>query len=274
MRHIVQSLQRGLRSLCVHHGSTSCSESLSAVGRGRILVFILLGLCSFAVSGCASVSVKNTQGQRDSTSKPTVIHVADFDTESGTWRVDRTGDALARLKAKISDQLANDMVKRLNKKVATAVRLPRGSSLPSSGWLVTGRFTRVNQGSRALRALVGLGAGGTKLETEVEIRDLSLPGAPVILRTETTGGTNAEPGAMFSVTTSTATLPFQLAGGLASKSAPGLSRDTIRTSRMIVAVISQFGVNHGWIKPESGMRPKELGSLPVMSRRQASKVNP
>ncbi|MEZ0299569.1 MAG: DUF4410 domain-containing protein, partial [Candidatus Methylacidiphilales bacterium] len=95
------------------------------------------------------------------------------------------------------------------KKVAYAVRLPQGSTLPPSGWLLTGKFVRVNQGSRALRMIVGLGAGGTKLETEIAVRDLSQPGAPVVISTMKTGGSNAEPGAMFSMTSTAATMPLQ-----------------------------------------------------------------
>ena len=36
-------------------------------------------------------------------------------------------------------------------------------------WLITGEFVRVNGGSRELRGLVGLGLGGTKMETVVRV---------------------------------------------------------------------------------------------------------
>jgi Domain of unknown function (DUF4410) len=54
-----------------------------------------------------------------------------------------------------------------------------------SAWLVTGEFVRVTQGSRALRGLVGLGAGGTKLETAVRVYDLSHLSKGPVLQFET-----------------------------------------------------------------------------------------
>jgi len=66
----------------------------------------------------------------------------------------------------------------------------------ANAWLITGEFVRVNGGSRELRGLVGLGLGGTKMETLVRVYDLSRLSKEPVLQFETSGGSNAEPGAL------------------------------------------------------------------------------
>ena len=63
--------------------------------------------------------------------------------------------------------IANNLVKGLDTHVAPAERTSSVRGLAKSGWLVSGEFIRVNTGSLLLRAGVGLGAGGTKMETQV-----------------------------------------------------------------------------------------------------------
>ena len=70
--------------------------------------------------------------------------------------------------------------------------LPRGNY-----WLITGRFDTVNQEQPlAESSVVGFGAGGTKLDMSVVVYDLSKTMPRPILLIETTGGSNATPGAI------------------------------------------------------------------------------
>ena len=68
-------------------------------------------------------------------------------------------------------------------------------------WLIRGEFTRVNQGSRLLRSTIGFGAGGTKVETNVYVYDLSKSSTTPFLTFSTSGGSNAEPGAITGLAT-------------------------------------------------------------------------
>jgi hypothetical protein len=92
---------------------------------------------------------------------------------------------------------------------------------------VTGQFTYVEQGSRALRAVVGMGAGGTKVETTVRLYDLSVSSSKPVVTFNTTGGSNAQPGVI--------TGGGLNAGGLSSGvlNVYGLDDDLKRTAREI-----------------------------------------
>ncbi|MEI9999024.1 MAG: DUF4410 domain-containing protein [Verrucomicrobiota bacterium] len=66
---------------------------------------------------------------------------------------------------------------------------------PQNAWVVTGEFVRVNQGSRFLRLVIGFGAGGTKVETNVHVYDLQQGYRKrPFLNFVTIGGSGAQPG--------------------------------------------------------------------------------
>ena len=100
----------------------------------------------------------------------------------------------------------------------------------------------MNQGSRALRAFVGFGAGRTKLETIVHVYDLQAgySGMPFMSFT-TSGGSGAMPGALASIGPIGAVVK-----GVAG-AAKGLTQDTARTSREITAQLSEYMYRSGWI---------------------------
>jgi hypothetical protein len=149
---------------------------------------------------------------------------------------------------------------RITKRIGPAQAIPRTAAVPEArAWLVTGRFVRVNQGSRALRTAVGFGLGGTKLETEVSIYDLSTRPAREILRFVTTGGSNAMPGVAPG-----AVFPnlWLLSLDTLVKMGPGLSSDMIRTSREIVAVLSECMAQEGFLPPGKIYHAKKTGKWP------------
>src|SRR6202035_1685460 len=74
---------------------------------------------------------------------------------------------------KTAGALADHLVADLSKSVVPASRQNNLGHTRAGVWLITGQFVRVDQGSRALRGLIGLGAGGTKMETIVRVYDLS-----------------------------------------------------------------------------------------------------
>jgi uncharacterized protein DUF4410 len=69
-----------------------------------------------------------------------------------------------------------------------AERMPPGAPAPSSGWLVKGRLVSVDPGNRALRAVVGFGAGEATTEVNVEVDRLESETSVALLRF----GTQAE----------------------------------------------------------------------------------
>jgi hypothetical protein len=207
-----------------------------------------------ALSGCASVSVK--QGATYAVPHmPQQIYVEGFDTTQGEWNVDRQDTDLADFQQNLQNMLSTGISTDLtNKLIPASVTSSAQSLAPQNAWVIRGEFVRVNQGSRALRAIVGFGAGGTKLETVVHVYDLQAgySGIP-FMSFATTGGSGALPGAVASGG------PIGAAVSGVAGSAKGLTHDAERTSRMITAQISEYMYRSGWITKDQYIAPKTLG---------------
>jgi hypothetical protein len=221
-----------------------------------------IGLVLLAVallSSCASVSVKDVNSaSRRPTRKPDKIYIAQFDTTRGTFKIvgAESKDPEA-FKQKIAGLLAKYVEKDVNLHVAPAQLTTKPHSLPRSGWLVTGEFLRINTGSRALRAIVGLGAGGSKMETRVSVIDLSGSGQP-FLTFDTTGGSNAMPGLMESSS------PWGAALSMTSQAMMGVTDDTARTSRMITGELNTYMIQHGWLAKDKIYEAKSPGEFQLV----------
>jgi hypothetical protein len=209
-------------------------------------------LLALALVSCASVSVED--GTERATQKmPDIIYVADFSATHGDWQVDRTGQELADFKKNLQLMLKTAMAVDLTDRLVTATAVGKGKqSGLKNAWLVRGQFTTVIQGSRLLRSAVGFGAGGTKVETRVQVYNLAQDSGTPFLTFSTTGGSGSEPGAILALTTD----PLTLAIGGVSGAAHGLSEDTKRTAREITAKFSDYMHNRGWISDEQWIKPK------------------
>jgi len=213
---------------------------------------LVLPFASLALVSCASISVdESTESVRQH--KPELVYVMNFSTEHSDFEVDRNGDTLSNFKRNLQLMLRAGIVADVTDKlVPTVAETNIDNTRSRNAWLVRGEFTTVKQGSRFLRSAIGFGAGGTKLETRVEIYDLAEnPGTPFLTFT-TSGGSNAEPGAILALTTD----PVQLAIGGVSGAAHGLSEDAARTAREITAEISNYMYNRGWISADERIEPK------------------
>jgi hypothetical protein len=215
--------------------------------------FLALGLI-LGLAGCASVGVRNpTQGAANPRS-PSQIFVAEFDAGKGIFQVNRSGDELVAFEQKTAGALADHLVADLSKSVVPASRQNDSSRPRGDAWLITGEFVRVNQGSRALRGLIGLGAGGTKMETIVRVYDLSGRSKEPVLQFETTGGSNAEPGAIFGGAFGALPHAIRNAG------LRGVSDDTARTAREITAMVGDYYTKHGGQLLRIEKKPKILAA--------------
>jgi Domain of unknown function (DUF4410) len=217
----------------------------------RKKVFFAVGLL-WGLAGCASVGVRNPTQATGNPKLPKQIFVADFDTSKGAFHVNRSGDQLVTLQQKTANVLADYLVSDLSKSVVPATRQDGPRRTRADAWLINGEFVRVNEGSRALRGLVGLGAGGTKMETVVRLYDLSHLSKEPILQFETSGGSNAEPGA------AAGGLFGALPNALRNAGARGVTDDTARTAREITAMVADYYAKNGGQLSGAGTKPKML----------------
>jgi Domain of unknown function (DUF4410) len=221
-----------------------------------------------ALAGCASVSVGNIS-PKGTTPKnlPAKIYVQKFVAPYDSFRVDREGKELKDFIASERHALAQSIADQLNKYIAPAEVLDDSKPLPKGNyWLVAGIYDQELQGSRALRTLVGFGAGGTKLETRVKVLSLAGREPEEFLSMLTTGGSGLAPGAWAAFTPA---LVFYWPGAIANAggaSLGGLSIDRKRTAREITATISEYCFQHGLLPERKTRRPKKLGELPPVQR--------
>ncbi|HLB34667.1 MAG: hypothetical protein A3F67_10660 [Verrucomicrobia bacterium RIFCSPHIGHO2_12_FULL_41_10] len=232
--------------------------------RWTILLFV------FLLGGCASVSVKNTESGNTSPQElPERIYVKKFAAPIIHFHVHRKGKSLCALVQQERRNLADDLLKRLRKHIAPTYILAKGEIPPQGNyWLITGSFELVNEGSRLLRAGIGCGLGKTMMETTTQVIDLSGKSTEPLLVITTTGGSGMAPGAVAALAPIG---PFVLSNTLINASGPiggalgsGISIDRRRTSREIVAAISEYSVQHGLIPKKKGLHPKRLGKIPEL----------
>jgi hypothetical protein len=223
----------------------------------RLSLRAIILIPAVLLSGCSSISVlKENQNPNVAFHAPTKIYVRDFTGELKVFRVDRKEDSLVEFQNKTANQLSEDLVKKLNDCVLPAERL-KGCQMPKgNAWLVEGNFDRVNQGSRMMRILFGMGAGGTKLETTVSVLSLSGRHPAELLTFKTSGGSNLEPG------------PGLLCGPpdptdfittpLWASAMTGLTKDTTRTAKEIAAEISDYLRKHGAQPKDPKLKVKRM----------------
>ena len=231
------------------------------MGCRRLFLLPCVLLCS-----CASVSVKKIEllTARPPTKAPAKVLVKPPTFYDPGLRVDRSGAKLETFKYELQEKFTRNLTRRLSRHVAPAQAVAATAPLPRGNyWLIRARFDRVDQGSRLLRSIVGFGAGGTKLDMSVVVYDLSKARPRSILLIETTGGSNATPGAIgtaaYFVTGVAALLS---AGNLFEGTRSGLTFDTIRTTREIAASLSEFLFERGALSPERAIRPRRLRNSP------------
>jgi hypothetical protein len=194
---------------------------------------------SLILTGCGSIETAPLpSADVRLTPNPPKIYIAPFDTTTAKWLVDRQGVQLIDFKKEFQTNFLRQLQTRLSKLAPAEPRWV--DDLPDHGWLVAGQFVTVYQGSRALRSIIGAGAGETTLQTNVYVYDLDVSKTQYVLAFRTgvpddTHGTGAGSGSAPSGI-SVLGEPITTAVGIGS----GLKLDTTRTCREIAAVLAQY----------------------------------
>jgi len=228
------------------------SSIINVCDRGTVL---LCGGLLLALAGCASVSVRpgntSSTAQQARPEAPRKILISDFSFSEANVRADRDGKEEEGFEKKVNGDLTRALAHSIGKLGLTSEIIAQNDSLAvQPAWLIRGRYLRLNQGSRALRSFFGFGAGGTKMETAVEVYDLSVSNKTPLFTFETTGGSGAERGGLLSPS------PYGVGIGVAAKTGTGVSNDTRRTARMIVAYISEELCRRGYIPQDKVQKAK------------------
>jgi len=188
--------------------------------------FLIAVLASLSLCSCAAVKVKDLDARPTAANKaPKKILVTPFSLAQTKLKEHPARKHPGKLGEEAQKLLADYLVAELTKNIAPAA-LATSRATPSPGtWVVSGEFTRLNEGSRILRMSIGLGAGGTKMETKVVVQ--TAPAKKAALRFATSGGSGSMPGGL------TNPIPFSSAPTAALMARLGVSDDAARTARVI-----------------------------------------
>ncbi len=214
--------------------------------RGFAVLASAACLCS-----CASISVKEVAKSDASQprTKPAHIYVEPFDVAKTKVKENRFRKNPGKLTSEAQQLLSGYLVEELTRTIAPATAVGPGKAPPQGGWLVSGEIIRLAEGSRLFRMGLGVGFGGTKMETKIAVRNLPSKNKP-FLQFATTGGSNATPGA------ATNPIPFSAAPTALLASKEGVTDDSARTARMIAATIADYMVQRGWLDAAVTPKPK------------------
>ncbi len=224
----------------------------------------LLTLCSCSSVGVYSVRSKSTPPRQ----APTRIWVERFSAPMSAFQLgERSASEKRVLRDEIVANLARSTAGQLRTHAANS-SVVGSSGFPAPGsWIVRGRILRVDQGSRALRAGIGLGAGRTEMRTSVSVLRVTETGVLPLLKFNTTGNSGMEPGVALGIATGgvgTAVSAASAAGTLVMSSLPGVSTDIDRTSYEIAAVLSVYLQANSLLGPSRvPIQPNMRGQLPT-----------
>jgi hypothetical protein len=256
--------------------------------------FAILVVLATLLSGCATVSV-TPQSIRPpepaaamnaieaEPTYPSAVEVRDFDfvvnsvTENRSplnrgidlfrrSAADQRQDEIGReVAAVISKQTA----KKLDKTGLNAVRIPRDSDISMEGnfLLVTGRLLDVDEGNRLTRVAIGLGAGESRLDTEVHVFRVVNGERAEVLAFTTHANSGKMPGVAASFGFGELLLgPITLITGVEDAVSSGqkiyvsqIDYLASETSDQITRYLSQYAAAEGWI-PRDKAKPVHFAS--------------
>ena len=221
----------------------------------KMTIISLVTLCA-ALCGCgtAKVSSRHEIGSAP-TAKLTMIYVSDFDLDASNIKSEpgmlpapklpgplgsmlppspgapKDPKVLAR---NLVDSMSASLVKDLTKAGVNARRLAPGAPIPTSGWLVRGVFTDVNQGNQLSRAVIGFGSGKTDLQVLVDLNNLAQGAPRRFYELNTTADSGKAPGAGPTIVLGPAgvAVRFVIAG-------KDLDRNVKQTASKIAAEVAQ-----------------------------------
>lgn len=223
----------------------------------------LFALAALALSGCSSAGVYNLQKRGVPISAaPRMIFVAPFTVRTDALQLgERSRAEKAALGRQISTNLARRTAGEVRRYAAPSSVIAAGRSPGAGTWQVRGEILKVDQGSRALRAGIGLGAGRTEFRTRVTVSEISRDGARTILTFRTTGVSGLEPGAALGVVGGAGAA--QVAGGALLGGMSGVGTDIDRTAHEIAAVLSAYLSRNGLLsRSRPALTPNMAGQLP------------
>jgi len=245
--------------------------------KGRIKFGLLTLMVLAVAAGCAPTNV--TQQPTDMTAKqlakPTLVLVYDFAVTPDEVKLDKglSADLMQKYEQhkgmtrtaeeikvghKVADEVAEELVKKIR---SFGLWAERGFGYPhgnAKDLLIKGQLLSIDEGNRTERVVIGLGAGRTSVQANVQVYELTPQGMNEVdtLRGDSKSGFKPGMGEMMGVG---AIAGHLLASTVVSGALAGTSEmtfatveaDAKRLAEKIAADLGKFFVDQGWIPPDA-----------------------
>ena len=235
-------------------------------------------LSAVALVGCAQTTVQPEQ-ETSATNlpPPSVVLVHKFGvnlnqvtTTQGLYgkavdAIDQesTTQAAQQLAQEVSDALADELVKQINSMGLPARLAGPDAYVPANALVITGYFVDINAGNKARQLVIGLGAGESKIDAQVQVLSTSGGGYLTLLEFTTHADSGEMPGAAVTMGAGAAAQGGMTAGMAAANVAVGgvkayrsaMGAMAGRTADKTAAYLAKFFVSEGWIAPGAYKQP-------------------
>jgi len=246
--------------------STTVREcALGAPGRGWLLA-LMAGL------GCASTDLAMTSQYGGALPRPERILIFPFATSPeevqldwsptvvGTWKL--AGVSADAEKQQVAHSVAQALAQHLVTKVRALglpAELATGPVPAASGstLAISGQLLSIDEGSRAERVVIGLGAGRSEVRTSVQVAELFPEGRRLVDQFEIDAKSGRKPGAAETMGAGAAaghlavSAAVTAAGSVAAEAfGDDVEADAERTAAKIAAALQSLFERQGWIAPQ------------------------
>jgi hypothetical protein len=238
--------------------------------------FVLLILFVLAVAaGCAPTNVQQENMAVAQLARPSVILVYDFAVSPEEVKLDtglsadimqkyeehkgksRTAEEI-KVGHKVADALAEELVNKIRSYGLWAERgfgYPKGNA---KDLMVKGQLLSIDEGNRTERVAIGLGAGRTSVQANVQVYEITPEGKKEVDTLQGTAKSGDKPG-MGEMMGVGAIAGHLLASTLVSGTLSGATEmtsatveaDAKRLADKIAVDLGNFFVNQGWIPPDA-----------------------
>ena len=242
------------------------------------------GLCKFGLLtfmvlamavGCGPTKVQQEKMTLTQLPRPDLILVYDFAASPDEVKLDtglsadlvqeyekykgtsRTAEEI-KVGHKVADAVAEELVKKIR---SYGLMADRGFGLPQAKgktYLIKGQLLSIDEGNRTERVVVGLGAGRTSVQANVQVYELTPEGMKRVDDMRGTAKSGYKPG-MGEMMGLGAIGGHLLASTLVSGTLSGVSEmtsataesDAKRLAEKIAADLGNFFVDQGWVPPDA-----------------------
>lgn len=230
------------------------------------LMFLLAG--SF---GCASTQVTTTEQYGGRLPRPERVLVYRFATSPDDIQLDHSPTVVAAWKLQgisatseeravgraVAAAVADNLVKKIQQ-MGLPAEFAEGP-LPEDGpptIAIDGQFLAIDEGSRAERVVIGLGAGRSDVQTAIQVTEVARGGRRLVDQFQVTAKSGRKPGMAETMGAGAAAGSLAASAVVSTAAAVGseafgadVDADGRRTADKVAAALETFFERQGWIAP-------------------------